>query len=426
MKIAYIIPCFPLPSETFVYREVAGLIAMGHQIDVISLARPTDEQRQKMSAAMRDLAAKTRYLEREDLLRSAFNLAMQPKAALINWRLSRCATQRPNGLLRLLRGLAVSRLIRQGGYQRMHAHWPYAHQVAAVAHSGCDLPFSISVHAHEVEHDAGHFPLLFERIDLAAFCNEAGMRRLLAKLGADCAARCHLLYHGVNLDQFQVSSPPTVPPLRLITTGRLTVTKGQQRLIDALAHMRRKQLDVELVIVGDGTLRAQLETQIESLGLSDRVRITGWIPHDQVQIELAKSHLFVLLADTNYHDGLPNAVLEALAIGRGAILSPLPAATEAIVEGHNGFVLDSTTAYDQLSTILGDLLAAPARLEQLGQAARRLVAERFDETHHLRRFADLMQGTVETANDVRAATVIAAPNSSEPGADSRPQAGVRS
>jgi glycosyltransferase involved in cell wall biosynthesis len=104
---------------------------------------------------------------------------------------------------------------------------------------------------------------------------------------------------------------------------------------------------------------------------------------------LAGAHLFALLPDTNFHDGLPNVVLEAMALGRPALLSALPAATEAVRHGHDGFILRLEDAPERFAEICATLASDPSRLTSMGEAAAARIRKRHDRAVHLDRLVEL-------------------------------------
>jgi glycosyltransferase involved in cell wall biosynthesis len=93
---------------------------------------------------------------------------------------------------------------------------------------------------------------------------------------------------------------------------------------------------------------------------------------------LGEVHLFALLADDTFHDGLPNVVLEAMALGRPVILSPVPAAKEAIRHGETGFVLSAIDAVEEFADICVRLIAIPQRLSSLGAEAAKFAKDHFE------------------------------------------------
>ena len=87
------------------------------------------------------------------------------------------------------------------------------------------------------------------------------MDHLVAQLPPEAAAKAHLVYHGVETDRFEpLAMPSSADPFRVVSAGRLTVTKGFDRLVRACAMAREKGAPVELAILGrgdqDATIRA--------------------------------------------------------------------------------------------------------------------------------------------------------------------------
>jgi glycosyltransferase involved in cell wall biosynthesis len=398
--VAYIIGSFPLRSETFVYREVMGLRERGLDVDVFSVARPSPAQAGEALEATRGL--RIEYISR---LEAALSLArpVPRKVSDFNARLQREATLKSRSWLRLGRAQAIAARLRSGRYARIHSHWPYGHQLAALAHLLTGIPSSISVHAHEVAHDNGHFDAVFELIDFAAFCNDAARRFLLERVASTNAGKCKLVYHGVDLAAFPALGPsPAGGRLRLVSAGRLTPTKGFARLLRVVAELGRRDVPVELTIVGDGSQREALLSLAAELGITDRVSLTGWLEPTALRQTFEASDVFCLLADTTYHDGLPNVLLEAQALGRPVVVSSLPAATEAVTDGVDGFVVgpDDTEA---ACAVLTQLAREPALRLRLAAAARARVERQHDARYHLGQLHQLLLSRSGAALSPRAA-----------------------
>lgn len=386
-RILYVVPRFPVGSETFVAEEVLGIAARGRLAGVVALARPTPAQQAQFGSRMKEAAGLATYLPRVPVGEAL------PALHLLGPSVFRGAGE-GSSLLILLRALAVARHARRTGADLIHAHWPRPSEIACLASAMTGIPFGISVHAHEVAHDAGHFPEILPRAALVAFCNAAAMR-LLAERFPAAAGRFHLLYHGVDTGSFAAAPMPAViGPLRIVAAGRLTRTKGFDRLIRAVARAQARDVAVHLTIVGEGGERAALEALVASCGVADRVSFRGWVPHEQMPPLLAEAHLFALLPNTNFHDGLPNVVLEAMALGRPALLSPLPAAAEAVSHGGDGFILESEDDLDGFADVCAALAADPARLARMGAAAAGRVRAEHDRAVHLDHMVALFDRSV--------------------------------
>lgn len=96
----------------------------------------------------------------------------------------------------------------------------------------------------------------------------------------------------------------------LISIGRLTAAKGFDRLIDAFSRVASRFPEWKLIILGEGTKRASLVTQIKSAGLSDRVDLPGWVPNPDEFLKRSRCYVC-----SSHYEGFPMVLLEAMACG---------------------------------------------------------------------------------------------------------------
>ena len=393
MKLAYLVAEFPKPSETFVSREVQTLQRLGLPVETFAVKPPSAPELTKLDPQTRHLASRVHYLSMAEAAGEL--LPIWRKIAPVwqaNAALQKAATLKTNPHSRLLRAVSLARRCQEQGITHLHAHWPHATQIAYLVQQLTDLPFSVSIHAHEVEHDFGHFPAIFKTLSFATFCNHAAMERLLGRLERDARAKSHLVYHGVDLSGFSaLPFPGESGPLRVISAGRLTRTKGFDRLVRACARFKQLGGAVELTILGEGALADSLLALARECQFAENLHLPGWLPHDQVARCMAASHLFALMADTNFHDGLPNVLLEAMACARPAIISPLPASSEAIADGVEGYILDSADDQPGMVAALQRCAAQRSTLGVMGEAARSRVTRTFDQDLHGRSLVELFQ-----------------------------------
>jgi glycosyltransferase involved in cell wall biosynthesis len=132
--------------------------------------------------------------------------------------------------------------------------------------------------------------------------------------------------NGVDLDRIDAAlavfegqkgnRDPDQRPLELVMVAKFTPQKGHDFMLDVLGRLP----GVNLTLVGDGQLRAEIEQRVNDDGLSDRVRFTGLVPRERVYTELLNADLVVTPA---LWEGLPIAVLEAMALRRPMLLSDI-------------------------------------------------------------------------------------------------------
>ena len=122
---------------------------------------------------------------------------------------------------------------------------------------------------------------------------------------------------------------------RIISVGRLYPQKNQEMMIRAFAKIADEFPDWQLVIYGEGPLRAELEFQVSSLKLEGRVLLPGRTEH--VIEELMKSKIFCMSSD---YEGMSNAVVEAFCVGLPIITTKVSGTEEMIIDGKNGFLVE--------------------------------------------------------------------------------------
>lgn len=166
----------------------------------------------------------------------------------------------------------------------------------------------------------------------------------------------------------------TARPFRIVFTGRFQAQKNVSLLLDQCAMLRDlSDKPFELHLVGDGPLRTQLEAQVSRLGLSDRVVWYGWTPREQLREIYRESDCLV---NPSFYEGMPNAILEAMACGKPIIASCVGGNDAVVEHGCTGllFPLDKPTALLQsIRTLMEDR----SRAEEMGQKGREWVKRAF-------------------------------------------------
>ena len=145
-------------------------------------------------------------------------------------------------------------------------------------------------------------------------------------------------------------SPAQVPlqtSIKVVTVGRLVPWKHIDRLIEVIAGLK----DIGLVIVGDGSLRTELEEKTQSFGIIDRVYFAGQRSKDETLALMAGSDIFVL---NSSYEGLPHVVLEAMSLGLPVVATAVGGTPEVVQDGENGYLvkpLDNQGLFKMLSKL---------------------------------------------------------------------------
>jgi len=165
--------------------------------------------------------------------------------------------------------------------------------------------------------------------------------------------------------------------------GRLSWKKGYDVALAAFALLRDALPGVRVDIVGDGELRADLEARAQSLGLGDTVRFLG--QRRDVPDLMRGFDCFVL---SSVIEGMPNALLEAMALGRPVVTTAAGGSAEVVVDGDCGLVVPPGDA-PALARAIESLLRDLQRARTFGERAERRVRESFSLEAMLRSFDEL-------------------------------------
>ena len=179
---------------------------------------------------------------------------------------------------------------------------------------------------------------------------------------------------GVAADEFLIGCVANYRPVKCLDL-----------LIDAFATLDEANSRLRLVLVGEGSIRSELQQRIHELGLDDRVRLFGSVLDPRPLYGA-----FDLVVQSSRSEGLPNAILEAAAAGLPVVATAAGGTEEIVVDGRTGLLVPagSTAA---LASALARVIADPELRMRLGAAAREHVATTFGMERYVAEFAALYE-----------------------------------
>jgi glycosyltransferase involved in cell wall biosynthesis len=195
------------------------------------------------------------------------------------------------------------------------------------------------------------------------------------------AAKISVIPNGVNFDAFAQSTPTDLNPFGIrtdapvvITVGRLEEQKGIEYLLRAAVTVLQSRPDCQFLIVGDGHDRASLHALAATLGIDRRVWFVG--SRDDVPGLLRASTVFVL---PSLWEGMPNALLEAMAAGVPVIATAVEGSREIVQSEHSGLLVPPADP-GELSQAILRLLNDPDLARGFSVAAQLDIQKRFSES----------------------------------------------
>lgn len=198
-----------------------------------------------------------------------------------------------------------------------------------------------------------------------------------------------IITNAVDPERYRpAATPPPETPVRVLFVGRLREFKGIHHLIEAFARVRQEgPPPCELRIGGFGPMREALEGRVAELGLSNQVQFLGRLDEEQVIEEMQSAHIF---ANPSYGEGMPNAVLEAMACALAVLVSDIGPHREMIAPETEGLFC-APRDVEMLAGALGRLVGDAALRRRLGEQARQRVLAEFSWDQKAAELLELLQ-----------------------------------
>lgn len=397
-RTAYVLLWFPLSSETFIFREVQRLAALGMPLRVYTmygkrLKGSSEEMRQCPLPILR-LGTKATFR----ILGAFFRALGRDPGAV--WQLMR------EGLFRRMRnlealgentwcflaGFLLAEQARRDKVELLHSAWGNGCATAVwVASRISGIPFAFTGRAGDIYPQDG---ILGEKCRDALFIrtnNLANVPWLQSFCPPDEQDKVHAVYNGLTLSQRTECEMPFRPPYRLLAVGRFCRTKGFPELLTMMARLRREGVPVHLTLVGDGGWRRKLQALRRRLDLEGAVDMPGFVPNDRIR-EYMRSHDMLVVPSVVHtngdRDGIPNVIMEALSCRMPVVATDVCGIREVIEDGMTGLLVpqrDPAALADAVRRMLSDREAA----QRMAEAGRERVLKMFDSAKNIQQLAEL-------------------------------------
>jgi glycosyltransferase involved in cell wall biosynthesis len=387
MRVGYVVSRYPAVSHTFVQREVAGLRALGVEVDTFSVragAALSDVDRAELAATPVLVPPSA-----ADVVALAAVALRHPGAA---WRLVREAVASSTGgpkatlwqAFYAAEALLLWRHLRRRGITHVHAHFAnVASDVARLATrfaglTGGQATWSFTMHGPTELADVKAFGLAGKvaDADLVVCISDFCRSQLMALVGEAQWSKLAVVHCGIDPARFAPvdRARPADAPLEVLCVGRLVPEKGQSLLVEAIADLRDRGVDVRLTLVGDGPSCQAIEAQVSRLGLGDLVHLAGAVGQDEILDHYAAADVFCL---PSFAEGVPVVLMEAMATELPVLTTRITGVPELVEDGSSGVLVRPGRA-DALADALAELAKDPDLRRRLGVAGRRTVCADFE------------------------------------------------
>lgn len=200
---------------------------------------------------------------------------------------------------------------------------------------------------------------------------------------------------GADLKEFHPRAKPRLPgPVKLLFVGRLVKQKGLDILLNALSQMDQNQ-DWMLDLIGEGPLRVELSETARQLKILDRITFHGWLNKGELPNIYRTADLFIL---PSRDEGMPNAMLEAMASGLPVIGSKISGLEEVVIDSETGFLVPPEDS-KALMHVIRNLLKCPNTIDIMSQNCRTKMENQYSwelaATAYLKLLTDASKATTE-------------------------------
>ena len=415
MRVAMFVGSFPLISETFILRQITGLIELGHEVDIFAENRPPEDAPIHPEVFKYDLLARTKYVDAPmestywempvyplsgetwvpdsekpipNMLRvikagpafmQCFDAAPELTRATLSQAEFGFQAESLSALYRLSALCAKPNV-----YDVAHAHFGPVGNAFRFVKALWNVPFAVTFHGYDLctvprKEGTDIYRRLFDTADVITAHSKYARHRLEQLHCPEQKIRN--LRVGVNLRDFPFRARKFNPneTVRILSVARLTEIKGLEYSIKAVAGAIKNFSNIQYDIVGDGPLREKLEKLIQELGLKKFIKLHGAKDGNFVKQMMALAHIFIL-PSINLHgdqEGTPVSLMEAQASGIPVIATNTGGIPEVVLDGKSGFLVPDRNV-EALSESLIKLVKNPRIWEELGKSGRKHIEDNYD------------------------------------------------
>jgi colanic acid/amylovoran biosynthesis glycosyltransferase len=389
-KVAYYLQRFPYLTETFILREMLLLRKRGLDVQVFSLLppAPTSTMHQQVQDMMPYVHYGPFFFSIKLILAQFYFLFRSPlKYLRALWRAIWQTSPEPAALWRMLiifpKAVYFAKQLENMQVDHIHAHFVWLNAIAAQVAADL-IGITYSLHAHAWDIFQRNRESVRRQLELASAIITVSEyhRQYLADLCPRWRPEAiRVVHYGLDPVEFAPAQASAADNrARIISVGSLFEKKGHAYLIDACAQLAERGYAFRCSIVGSGPLRDTLQARINEHRLHECVLLLGAKNQAEVQNLYRHSDIFVLacvVAKSGDRDGMPNVLLEAMAMQLPVITTPVTGNLELVHDGETGLLVPERDAR-ALALAIERLINDQALRRELGQHGRQAVLAGFD------------------------------------------------
>lgn len=386
--VAVLMSRFPTVTETFILREMIEMERQTQPVRVVPMIR---EKPRVIHEAAKPWVGRALYTPFLSLPIIRANLRAMLRRPLRYFgllaRLALGTITSPEVFVRTLavvpKSVYLAEQLGREGVRHVHAHYAtHPSTMALIIASLSDITFSFTVHAHDIQVNRALLRWKLRETRFVRSISDFNRRFLEQLYPAEAAGKIDVIHVGIEPQPYEENGrrvPPSPGPPKILCVAAHKPYKGLPILIEACRILRDKGVSLVCDIVGDGPMRPELEAAIRAANLESVVRIAGARPQEEVTRMMAEASVFALpsiVATDGQMEGIPVALMEALASGRPVVTTSISGIPELVEHDVNGLLVPPGDAA-AFAAALERVLSDPAARAEMGRHGQRKVRAEF-------------------------------------------------
>lgn len=385
--VAVVLSRFPTVTETFILREFVEMELQGQPVRLVPMIKETPPVIHDAAKPWTGRALYTKFLSLGILIANLTALFRNPFKYLgLLARLIAGTIAKPKVLAATLalfpKSVYLAKQLEREGIRHLHVHWAsHPATLALIISKFSNITYSITAHAHDIQVFRNLLDWKIAEARFVRTCTEFNRRLLEELYPQESRGKMVVIHYGVDPDLYVDEVKRTVPARpRILCVASHRPYKGLPYLIEACRLLRDEGHAFDCNLVGTGPMKDELAQMIRDRKLEDCVHLLGAKPEAEVARLLKETTFFVLpsiIQKDGTMEGMPNALIEAMATGRAVISTSIAGIPELIDHGVTGLLVPPEDSV-RLADAIRQMLVDPERTRRMGERGRERILQEFN------------------------------------------------
>ena len=381
---------FPTVTETFILREMIEMERQAQPVRVVPMLKETPPVIHDEAKPWVDRALYTPFVNAPILLANLRAFARHPfRYVTLLLRLFFGTITSFEVLIRTLalwpKSLFLAQQLEREGVPHIHAHYAtHPSTMALIISKFSNVTFSFTVHAHDIQVNRSLLRWKLRETRFVRSISDFNKRFLEELYPTEARGKIIVVHVGIEPERYEenarrFSTAPAAGVPKILCVAAHKPYKGLPVLIEACRILRDEGVSFRCDVIGQGPMHDELQQMIRDRNLGDVFHLVGAKPQDVVAEMMGESTLFVLpsiIASDGQMEGIPVALMEAMASGRAVVSTAISGIPELVENGVNGLLVQPGDA-PALAAAMRSLLQDRHRALEMGRRGQEKVRAEF-------------------------------------------------